>query len=291
VKKELKKLTGTKKYQIIRKKYHDIKDKLGENRLLKKVTKKIRVLPDFLIVGAQKSGTTFLFRNICAHSQVAKPEKKEVHYFDQNYEKSIEWYKSHFPTYLQMVLSKNKKTGEASPYYLYHPKVPKRISKVIPSVNIIIVLRDPVDRAISHYWHEVKKMEVEKLSIMEALKLEEQRLQLEKSKTSGGKLNYGFNHKHYSYKDRGKYCKQIDRYMKSFNSSQIKILKSKDLFGNTDRSFKEVCRFIGIESTKPNLKLKVNENKYRKNSQARSYLKKYFKEYNDKLNEEYEISF
>ncbi|MCI5147305.1 MAG: sulfotransferase, partial [Candidatus Electrothrix sp. AR3] len=112
------------------------------------LTARLRPLPNFLVIGAQKSGTTSLFHYICQHPQVFENKSKEIHFFDHNYHCGANWYRSHFP--LAGKLMRNRCLGEATPYYLCHPHAPSHIFDLLPRVKIIAILRDPVERAISH---------------------------------------------------------------------------------------------------------------------------------------------
>ena len=126
------------------------------------------VLPTFIICGTQRGGTTTLYHYLKEHPQICMSEKKEVHYFDLNYHKSLQWYESHFKDCQN---KKVKTIGEASPFYMYLREVPERIDETLPDVKLIFILRNPVDRAYSHYWHEVK-LGVEYLPFEEAIKRE-----------------------------------------------------------------------------------------------------------------------
>lgn len=122
----------------------------------RRLTANWRALPDFIVIGAQKGGTTPLSHYLMEqHPSVIPPTDKEVHFYDRNYEKGIRWYKAHFP--LLRLLDQGTATGEASPYYLAHPHVPGRIALNQPSVKMIALLRDPKSRAISHYHMSVRK--------------------------------------------------------------------------------------------------------------------------------------
>ena len=101
--------------------------------------------PDFIILGAQKSGTTALYYDLCKHSKILKSSRKEIHYFDKKHYPDHEWYKNKFPEI------NGKITGESSPSYLFLPFVPYRIKETIPGCKFIIILRNPVDRAYSQY--------------------------------------------------------------------------------------------------------------------------------------------
>ena len=244
-----------------------------------------RVTPDFIIVGAQKAGTTSLFRYLATHPNIKAPFKtKEIHFFDggldevDNYKKGLSWYKSHFPKKSKM---ENKITFEASPLYLFHPEAPFRIKKVLPDVKIIILLRNPIDRTISHYFHEKRKNR-EKLPIEEALKYEESRI--EKSLKNNDYKSKEFLR--YTYKTRSKYYYQIKRYLDLFPEKNILILKSENLFNHPIETLNKVQNFLNIDSFNSfdNLTAK-NVGNYNANlpSGLYDYLENYFKPFNLKL--------
>ena len=125
-----------------------------------------RALPDFLIIGAQKSATTSLLSYIGQHSQVRLGAKKAVHFFDLNFHRGADWYARHFPRShpwpLSFLSSESRRerdwlTGESCPSYMFLPGVPGRVRELLPDVKLIVILRDPVDRLISQYRHERRK--------------------------------------------------------------------------------------------------------------------------------------
>ena len=132
-------------------------------RRFRHATRTRRILPSFLIIGAQRAGTTSLFRYLLAHPDVAGPSGgdaavwwvKETHFFDEKYSKGLDWYRSFFP--LDATRQRRRKrghdllAGEATPYYMFHPAVPARAAATLPDVRLIALLRDPVERAYSHY--------------------------------------------------------------------------------------------------------------------------------------------
>lgn len=259
---------------------------------LKSLSGSTKALPDFIILGAQKSGTTSLYKYLSSHSQVIPPARKEIHFFDNNFHRGVNWYRSHFPQSLEKRL-RGSITGEASPYYLYHPHAPRRIANVVPDVKLIILLRNPVDRAISHYWHEVNHCEAEDLAMMEAMKREEERLAAEKKSLENGNIDYSYAHQHYSYKDRGKYLDQICLYLKYFSREQIKITKSSVFFDDTQRAVDEIVDYLGLRREQIKDLEPSNTGSYRKriDSTARDYLEDYFREHNLKLERELGINF
>jgi hypothetical protein len=131
-------LFGKGLYETMREKYHTALDSGPD------------ALPAFIIVGTQKGGTSSLYSYLCTHPEVWPATKKEVHFFDNHFSETEEWYRSHFPSRLKLKLT-GRITGEASPYYLFHPLAPRRMADVAPKAKLIMLLRNPVKRAISHY--------------------------------------------------------------------------------------------------------------------------------------------
>src|ERR1051326_669884 len=122
-----------------------------------------RAMPDFLIIGTQRGGTTSLFRALLQHPNFMPPRlRKGVHYFDVAYDQGSRWYRGHFPRKAQIAeksaaLGGPVLTGEASPYYMWHPAVPGRIAADLPGVTLIALLRDPVERAHSRHLHAIAR--------------------------------------------------------------------------------------------------------------------------------------
>ncbi|MCD6143414.1 sulfotransferase domain-containing protein [Thermococcus sp.] len=193
-------------------------------------------LPNFIICGTQRGGTSSLYHYLNEHPEILMSSIKEVHYFDLNYNKGLDWYEKHFIS----STSNYKAIGEASPLYMYLKEVPERIHEVLPDVKLIFILRNPVDRAYSHYWHEVK-IGYEKLSFEEAIEIEKERL-------SNGDI---ISIRHYSYLDRGKYIEQIRRFKKYFSKDQMLILFTEELRENPEKVMKTLFEFLEVD---PNFK-------------------------------------
>ena len=189
-------------------------------------------LPDFLICGAQRGGTTALYHYLRSHPQVYMPGKKELHFFDQNYHRGLKWYSRFF----KQTCRDGCIVGEATPSYMYLEEVPQRIKRVLPDVKLIFVLRHPVDRAYSHYWLEVR-LGLEPLSFEEALLKEPRRL-------ATGSL---FNRIHYSYIDRGRYAAQLERFLKLFPRRNIFVATHRELRSNPADLLARISRFLGID--------------------------------------------
>ena len=174
-----------------------------------------RLLPDFLIVGAQKCGTSTLAAHLSQHPRLLPPSTKEVHFFDQTYGRGLDWYKAHFRR-VDAADRLSRRTGascltfEATPYYIFHPAIAERIAQCLPKAKIIIMLRDPVDRAYSHYQHE-KSRGYEPLSFEEALENEPHRLQGEEERLREDESYVSRSYMRYSYIARGLYAEQLAR--------------------------------------------------------------------------------
>ncbi len=264
-----------------------IEEEVFLHRLL---TSHIRVLPDFIIIGAQRCGTTSLYNYLSQHPCVVPALVKEVHFFDINFHKGIHWYRSHFPTFLEKY-KQNIITGEASPYYIFHPHAARRIFKIIPQVKLIVLLRNPVDRAYSHYHHEVR-IGAETLSFEEAIEKESERLKGEIKKMLENENYYSFNHQHYSYLSRGIYIDQIKVWMSLFPKEQILIIKSEDFYANPSAVFRRVLEFLNLPIWEPKEYKKFNYANYPKmNPATRKRLIKFFEPYNQKLYEYLGVNF
>lgn len=196
--------------------------------------------PDFIIVGAQKSGTTELFRYIKDHPLVVN-KRGEIHFFDLQFSKGLGWYKQQFPKRP----SPEYKIGDKSPYYLFHPLVPKRVAKMFPNVKILMILRNPTDRAYSQYWHNVRRKR-EKISFEGVVKAEPQRLEGELEKILKNPKYNSFHYQHSSYLARGIYVDQVKRWLSYFPKEQIMILSSKDLRNDPNGTMARVFEFLGL---------------------------------------------
>lgn len=215
--------------------------------LLGEVTSQRRPLPDFLIIGAQKAATTALYHYLTQHPGVRPAIMKEVHYFDLHHERGERWYRGHFPQRLDPMRSTPSfVTGEASPYYLFHPLVPDRVVTLLPDVKLIVLLRDPVRRAISQYHHEVSHG-FETRSMTQAIREEPDMLLAEEARLAAG-LPPSTAHQHGSYLSRGLYAEQLLRWMHRFPKDQLLIVSSDRLSKDGGITYRRVLAFLGLPS-------------------------------------------
>jgi len=226
---------------------------------LRTMSSSMRLTPDFLIIGAQKGGTTSLYLNLIEHPYVLPAFTKEVNFFNANFSRGIGWYKAFFPTTAYASYYKLKHnlsasdvlTGEATPDYILHPHTPKRIAKLMPKVKLIVLLRNPVDRAYSHYWHNFRYPNIESLSFEEAIEKENERLAGEMEKMLHDPTYYSFNYNWYSYLTRGIYLAQLKNWMEYFPQEQLLILSSEDFYEKTPEIFAKVQQFLDLPEWMP----------------------------------------
>ena len=213
-------------------------------------TSRFRALPEFLILGGQRCGTTSLYQYLVEHPSIGAASTKEVHYFDLSYHRGMDWYRGHFPTEASQRTRARRAngeatTGEASPYYLLHPLAPLRAADVLPDAKLIVMLRDPVKRLISHYHHEVA-LGYESLSLPDALAAESSRLAGEEERIVEDPLYVSDAHQHHSYFARGCYAPQLERWFAGFPRESFLILEQRRFFADPTASLDRVLDHIGV---------------------------------------------
>lgn len=196
-------------------------------------------LPHFLGLGVQKGGTTSLQRLLEQHQAVFLPRAKELHYFSLHYAKGSVWYRTHFDE-----ASSNQLCGEITPYYLFHPEAHKRVAKLLPKAKLIVLLRDPVDRAVSQYFHS-KRLGLEPLDLEKALEAEASRLSGADQILVHPEGRHQ-SHQEHSYLSRSRYENQLPAWQKLYPSEQLLILRSEDLFEQPAFTWKRVICFLDL---------------------------------------------
>ncbi|RMH77884.1 MAG: sulfotransferase [Cyanobacteria bacterium J007] len=245
-------------------------------------------MPDFLIIGAQKCGTTSLYHYLVQHPKIIPARQKEVHFFDLNFDRGLEWYTAQF---FPESYEDGRLTGEASPYYVFHPLVAKRVYNTFPKIKLILLLRNPIDRAWSHYHHEVR-WGFESLSFEEAIASEPERLAGEEEKMRDDPHYYSYNHQHYTYLARGIYAEQIAEWLQYFDRDRMLILKSEELATHPDEMMAETCAFLGVETIAVDASTQYNSGEYSQILEKyRQELAAYFHPHNRRLKEEFGIDF
>jgi SAM-dependent methyltransferase len=197
-------------------------------------------LPTFFGIGAQKAGTTTLHHLLATHPRIFVPAEKEVHYFTLHANRNLEWYTSHFAA-----ARPDQICGDITPYYLFHPEAARRIHELLPRVKLVALLRDPVERALSGYFH-ARRLGLESLPIEEAFAREAERL-------AGAAADLAplngrhFSHQEQSYVARSRYDEQLARYTELFSRDQLLVLRSEDLFAEPAVVWRRLLEFLELE--------------------------------------------
>ena len=234
----------------------------GVRRSIKRVSRRLgivthdfRPLPDFLIIGTHRGGTTSLHQYLDEHPCIAPKFPrvqylKGVHYFDQHFPQGISWYRSHFPTaayrhYLRLRHGAPVLTGEASPYYLFHPAAAERAARVVPHAKIIVLVRDPVERAYSH-WKRERRDGTEPLGFEDAVAAEPERLAGEVERILSDDRYYSYAHENFSYVSQGLYIEALGTWLEYFPREQVHIEVSERFLREPQHAYDRVLRFLGL---------------------------------------------
>ncbi|MGI5273477.1 sulfotransferase domain-containing protein [Nonomuraea sp. CA-218870] len=217
------------------------------------MTSAVRLLPSFLIMGAQRCGTTSLYRALAQHPLLYKPVlRKGVHYFDTaSYGHGLAWYRAHFPMRIGTALLIRRFGGlpqafESSPYYLFHPLAAERIAADLPGVKLIVLVRDPVERACSAHAHELARGFETEECFERALELEEERV------AGAGELFLAdphaahHGHRHLAYLARGRYADQLERLEPLFGRDRIMVIDSHRFFHDPEPVYDRLLRFLRV---------------------------------------------
>lgn len=202
--------------------------------------------PDFIIIGAQKAGTTFLYQELCRHEQVLPALTKEIHYFDDRYERWRRAYPGFFPA-----TEPGQVTGEASPGYVFHPHAIGRIAADLPDVRLLMTVRDPVRRAFSQYQHESRLGFEDAPDFATALDREPERLAGERERMEADPSHVSFSWRHHSYVARGHYVDQIRAVEALVGPDRLLVLPSERLYADTTATLQQAFGFLGIDDAAP----------------------------------------
>lgn len=220
-----------------------------------RATAALRLRPAFILIGAQRCGTTSLFRALLAHPQVVRPAfHKGINFFDLNYHRGLTWYRGHFPL-AQVAQAATARYGgpvsfEASGYYLYHPFAMERLARDLPGTKLVVMLRDPVARAFSAYKHEYARG-YEWESFPTALDLEDERLAGEIDRMRDDPAYESFTHRHHSYTHRGHYADQLERVFSLVPRAQVHVLDSDTFFARPAQEYQRLTGFLGLRPYQP----------------------------------------
>ena len=256
-----------------------------------------RILPEFLIIGAAKCGTTSLYNYLIQHPQILPSSKKEVHYFDYYHHKGLGWYRSHFATNSEVEKARQQLnnshgersrtiiTGESTPYYFAHPLSPERAFQLLPNAKLLCMLRNPIDRAISSYHNQVR-LGIEKLKTFEeAVEQETERIKGHEERLRNNPSYSSYEHKYFAYLRRSEYDYQIESWLKFFPREQLLVINSEDFYANPQPHFQKAIQFLNLDAWEPKtFKVFNASGGYEKMDDAlRKKLAAHFRPHNERL--------
>ena len=210
-----------------------------------------RVLPDLVLAGVQRAGTTALFEALYRLPMVERPRRgKGSHYFSYNYHRGWEWYQSQFPTrrWADIVEARTGRSlfsFDACPYYLFHPFAVERMAQALPDVKVMVMLRDPVRRAESHFHHSVSHGH-ESMTFDEAIAAEASRLAGEDDRMQNDWTYWSHSHEHHSYVSKGLYAGQVERLYRHYHPDQVMIVQSERFYRQPDDVLARVTDWLGL---------------------------------------------
>jgi hypothetical protein len=212
---------------------------------LRRHTGRFRILPNLLIIGAQRCGTSSLYKYLGRHPEIAPALRKETRYFTEYFDKGDDWYRAHFPLHATSK-GRIRVAFEATPDYLLDLRCSERAAGTLGECKVIVLLRDPVERAFSHYLHH-RRLGQEPLSFEAALDEEERRLapHLEALRQDpDAPLPMDFLR--YSYATRGRYAEQLEPWLSGSRQWDVSIIEAEQLFRRPLEVYEELMRFLGV---------------------------------------------
>ena len=252
-----------------------------------RATSPLRMRPDFLIVGAQRCGTTSMFKTLVQHPQVARPYlRKGVHFFDKRFDQGLDWYRGHFPVVASSRLRRlgtRPLTGESSPYYMFHPLAGERIARSLPGVKLVVLLRDPVERAYSGHSHELARgFETEPFE--RAIALEPERLAGERERMLAEPGYESWSWQHHAYVTRGQYVEQLRALEQLVGRDRLHVVDSQEFFTRPADVFPQVLRFLGLPDSPGTVYEQHNaRSRSPMPAELRSRLEEHFAPYDEQL--------
>ena len=250
-----------------------------------KLTADFHALPDYLIIGAAKSGTSSLYEYLNHHPSIIPCVVKEPNYFTVYYDRGLDWYKSCFPFKIQKIITQGQKfiVGEATARYYWYPFATERAHSVVPEAKIILLLRNPIDRSYSHYKMRFNNRKV-KQSFEEEIRDELKNLEGEWEKMLNDKSYFSFKFNSNGYLSKGLYINYIKKWFEFYPKNQILVIKAEDFFSDPEKITNETLEFLGMRP----LKLKKYEImrkglESQLKPETRQKLVEYFKPYNQHL--------
>lgn len=246
------------------------------------------VLPNFLIIGAPRSGTSSLYYYLTQHPSISSCKIKEPNYFAMYYDRSLDWYRTFFPTVWSKSRYEKKQkrkfvTGEASTQYYWHPHVPNRVKEVLPDVKLIMLLRNPAERSFSQYNMEVRHGH-ENLSFEDAIKNEKNRIKGEYEKMLNDDTYFSAKYTMYAYLEKSIYVNYLKNWLTFFPRKNFLFIKSENFYQETSHVVNKIFEFLDLPILSVDTSKILKKRSYQAmNSNTKKQLTKYFKPFNEQL--------
>ena len=266
-------------------------------RMAAQATRRWRTLPDHLIIGTQKGGTSSLYNYLCEHPDISPATAKEIHYFSEHIEKGEEWYRGHFATEAFLaartrIRGRRPLSIESSPDYMFHPHTPPRAAALLPDARLLVLLRNPVDRAFSHYRHRIRKG-IESRSFEEAIDAELSTVAADLARSESAEYYDTREYVKRAYLMRGLYARQLRVWFAAYPREQFLLLRSEEFFEDPRTVYARIVDFLGLPQWQPKEMRKYNffgESRSIPEG-TRRRLEEFFEPYNRELEELTGITF
>jgi hypothetical protein len=245
----------------------------------RRLSRKVRALPDFMVIGAQKSGTSSMFSYLRQHPQVVRPMYKEIYYFDRHYDRGLSWYGRNFParSALDRLSDRGGRryvTFEATATYIFDRNAPRRIAQDLETRKFVALLRNPVDRAISNYWH-ARRMGLEARGLMEAMEADLALVETHRT----DRISQGP-----AYLRRGIYQEAVSRWLECFARENLLLIQSEAMFADPEATMARTFEFLGLEPIRNIDYAPLNVGDYDEgDADARSLLASFYAPHNAEL--------
>lgn len=227
------------------------RERLVRRRLsVRTTTGSLRILPGLLVLGGMRCGTSSLYKYLGEHPGFVPSIRKETEYFTLHHDRDEDWYRSHFPLRARVAMraARGQRTVgfEATPYYLNHPLVPGRVAAALPDARFVVLLRDPVDRAVSHWMH-MARLGFERRSFAEAIAAEEHELADDRRRLQEDPSFTSKPHHRFSYVERGQYADQLERWFAVHPRDRFLVFEADALYDDAQAVCDRIATFVGLD--------------------------------------------
>ena len=251
------------------------------------ITASLRILPDFLVIGVGRGGTTSCFHYLSQHPSIIGSAYDEIGFFDENFHLGLNWYRSMFPTkFLKKKIAKRFGkclTYDVTPSYIRKPWVARRIKELFPKIKLIALLRNPVDKVYSTYQSSIKSG-VQKPSFEEMVEEDIKTFQKFENTNSIIDDEYFRNYIEKSHLGRGLYAQQLKIWFELFDPKQLLILTSEELSTETNKAMNKIFQFLDLPDYEiPDTVKRSTANYTNMKMDTRKKLISFFSKYNQDL--------